>query len=129
MLMDINWKKNTALFLAGQAVSLFGTMIVQYAITWHITLKSQSGMMMAVFTVAGFLPMFFISPFSGVWIDRFNKKYIINMADGATAFASLVVAIFLMLGFESYIVLLVCAVVRAFGQGVQTPAAGAFICF
>ena len=127
MLMDINWKKNTALFLAGQAVSLFGTMIVQYAITWHITLKSQSGMMMAVFTVAGFLPMFFISPFSGVWIDRFNKKYIINMADGATAFASLVVAIFLMLGFESYIVLLVCAVVRAFGQGVQTPAAGAFI--
>jgi len=127
IIMDINWKKNTALFLVGQALSLFGTMIVQYAITWHITLKSQSGMMMAIFTVAGFLPMFFISPFAGVWIDRFNKKYIINIADGAIAFVSLIVAIFLMLGFESYMVLLVCAVVRAFGQGVQTPAVGAFI--
>ena len=76
--MEINWKKNTALFLIGQALSLLGTMVVQYAILWHITLRSQSGIMMTIFTIAGFLPMFFISPFAGVWSDRFNKKYIIN---------------------------------------------------
>jgi DHA3 family macrolide efflux protein-like MFS transporter len=125
--MEINWKKNTALFLIGQALSLFGTMIVQYAIVWHITLKTQSGTMMTLFTVAGFIPMFFISPFAGVWADRFNRKYIINIADGAIAVVSLIVAVFLMFGFDHIGILLVCAVVRSFGQGVQMPAVGAFI--
>ena len=40
--METNWKKNAALFLTGQALSLFGSMVVQYAIVWHITLKTQS---------------------------------------------------------------------------------------
>jgi DHA3 family macrolide efflux protein-like MFS transporter len=125
--VNIDWKKNTALFLAGQAVSFFGTMIVQYAIMWHIILKTQSGSMMTLFTVAGFLPMFFISPFAGVWADRFNRKYIINIADGAIAFVSLLAAIFIMTGVGDIGILLFCAVVRSFGQGVQTPAVGSFI--
>jgi DHA3 family macrolide efflux protein-like MFS transporter len=125
--MNINWKKNTALFLTGQALSLFGTMIVQYAITWHITLKTQSGSMMTLFTIAGFLPMFFISPFAGVWADRFNRKYIINIADGAIALVSLLAAVSIMVGVDSVGMLLCCAVIRAVGQGVQMPAVGAFI--
>jgi len=94
--METNWKKNAALFLTGQALSFFGTMIVQYAIFWHITLKSLSGNVMTLFVLVGFLPMFFISPFAGVWADRFNRKYIINIADGSIAVFSLVVAILLM---------------------------------
>ncbi|GAB6391617.1 MAG: MFS transporter/efflux transporter protein [Treponematales bacterium] len=125
--METTWKKNTALFLTGQAVSMFGSMVVQYAIVWHITLKTQSGSMMTLFTIAGFLPMFFISPFGGVWADRFNKKYIISISDGAIAFASLIVALFLLTGFDNTGILLGCAIVRSFGQGVQTPAAGALI--
>jgi DHA3 family macrolide efflux protein-like MFS transporter len=125
--MDIYWKKNTALFIIGQALSMFGTMVVQYAIIWHITLKTQSGSMMTLFTIAGFLPMFFISPLGGVWADRFNRKYIINIADGLIAFASLVVAVLIMSGIDHIGILLACAVIRSFGQGVQTPAVGAFI--
>jgi DHA3 family macrolide efflux protein-like MFS transporter len=125
--MNINWKKNTALFLTGQALSFFGTMVVQYAIMWHITLKTQSGSMITIFTAAGFLPMFFISPFAGVWADRFNRKYIINIADGAVAFVSLLAAVSLMAGVDSIAILLLCAIVRSFGQGVQMPAVGSFI--
>jgi DHA3 family macrolide efflux protein-like MFS transporter len=125
--MEINWKKNTALFLIGQALSIFGTMVVQYAILWHIVLKSQSGTMMMIFTIIGLFPMFFISPFAGVWSDRFNRKYIINIADGSIALFSLIVAISLILGIDSYVILFVCAFVRSLGQGVQTPAVVAFI--
>ncbi|MDR0407771.1 MAG: MFS transporter [Campylobacteraceae bacterium] len=126
--MNINWKKNTTLFLVGQALSLFGTMVVQFAILWHITLKTQSGTMMTVFTIAAFLPMFIISPVAGVWADRFNRKYIINIADGAVAFVSLLAAVFIVTGFESIIgILFVCTVIRSFGQGVQSPSVGAFI--
>ena len=125
--MEINWRRNTALFVAGQTLSLFGTLLVQYAILWHITLKTQSGTMMTVFTIAGFLPMFFISPFAGVWADRFNRKNIINIADGSIAFVCLIVAVFLFFGSDPIGILLICTVVRSFGQGAQMPAVSALI--
>lgn len=83
--------------------------------------------MMTIFTVAGFLPMFFISPFAGVWADKFNRKYLINIADGAIALFSLAVAIFFIFGIDNYEILLLCALVRSLGQGVQSPAVGALI--
>jgi DHA3 family macrolide efflux protein-like MFS transporter len=32
-----HWKRNTTLFLSGQTISLFGSMIVQYAVMWYVT--------------------------------------------------------------------------------------------
>jgi DHA3 family macrolide efflux protein-like MFS transporter len=71
--------------------------------------------------------MFFISPFGGVWADRFNRKLVINISDGAIAFVSLIVAVLLMMGYTHFSILLVCAAIRSLGQGVQTPAVGAVI--
>lgn len=122
-----NWKKNIALFMAGQGVSLFGSMLVHYAVMWHITLKTQSGLMMTLITVAGALPMFFISPFGGVWADRYNKKHIINIADAIIAVVTLIMAVVFSLGFDYTVLLLICLAVRAFGQGVQMPAVNALI--
>jgi DHA3 family macrolide efflux protein-like MFS transporter len=122
-----NWKKNTVLFLGGQALSMFGSMIVQYAIGWHLILKTGSGTMISLFAIAGFLPMFFISPFAGVWADRFNRKYLINISDGVIALASLIVAVLFFFGYEHIGILMACAALRSFAQGVQTPAVGAFI--
>jgi DHA3 family macrolide efflux protein-like MFS transporter len=122
-----NWKKNTALFLAGQGLSLFGSMLVQYAITWHVTLQTQSGSMMTLFIIAGILPMFFVSPFAGVWADRFNRKYLINGADAVIAVVSLIMAVCFFLGFNYIWLLFVCTALRAIGQGIQSPAVGAFL--
>ncbi|MDR2428850.1 MAG: MFS transporter [Candidatus Margulisbacteria bacterium] len=122
-----NWKKNTALFLSGQALSIFGSLIVQHAIGWHIVLKFQSGSLMTLYVFAAFLPMFLISPFGGVWADRFNRKHLINLADGVIALASLIAAVLFMFGFDHYGILLFFAIVRALGQGIQMPAVGAFI--
>jgi DHA3 family macrolide efflux protein-like MFS transporter len=57
--MNSNWKRNIILFLTSQTISLFGTSLVQYAIMWHITLTTQSGLMMTIAIVCGFLPTFF----------------------------------------------------------------------
>lgn len=37
------WKKNISIFLISQMISLIGSSLVQYAIMWYITLKTQSG--------------------------------------------------------------------------------------
>ena len=122
-----NWKRNTILFLTGQTVSLFGTMLVQYAIMWHIVLETQSGSMMTIYIIAGVLPTFFTSLFGGVWADRYNKKHLINIADGSIAIVSLAIAISLFAGYDSIILLFIAAAVRALGQGVQHPAVNSLI--
>lgn len=121
------WKRNATMFIGGQALSMFGSMLVQYAVVWHVTLKTQSGAMMTLFTIAAMLPMFFISPFGGVWADRYNRKYLINIADASIAFVTLLMAALFFIGYEHIELLLVCSVARGLGQGVQTPAVSALI--
>ena len=121
------WKKNIALFLTGQAVSLIGSSIVSYAIMWYVTLKTGSGTMMMIFTIAVMLPTFFIAPFGGVWADNFNRKILIILADGFIAAVTLVIATLYSLGIENLWILLLCSVARSLGQGVQMPAINSLI--
>lgn len=122
-----NWRRNAGFFIAGQFLSMFGSMLVSYAITWHITLKEQSGALIAVFTCAAMLPMVFISPFAGVWADRYNRKYLVNIADGAIAVITLAVAILYLSGVQSIWIMLIAVIARSVGQGVQQPAVSALI--
>ncbi len=125
--MSRNWKKDTTLFLSSQTISLFGTMLVQYAITWYITMKTQSGVMMTLSVVAGFLPTFFLAPFAGVWADRFDRKKLIIIADLSIAFTTLLAAIMFWMGTDAIWVLIFMSMIRAFGSAVQSPAVNAFI--
>ncbi len=122
-----NWLKNIVLFLSGQTISLFGTALVQYAIMWHITLSTESGVMMTISIVCGFLPTFFLSPFAGVWADRFNRKHLIILSDSFIALATLVLAILFLNGYDSIWLLFVTSAIRALGTAVQTPAVGAIL--
>ena len=60
------WQRTVALFLTGQAITLFGTMITGYAISWYVTLQTQSGLVIALFSVAMMVPMALSSPLGGV---------------------------------------------------------------
>lgn len=122
-----NWRRNAGFFIGGQFVSMFGSMLVQYAITWHITLETQSGVWMTLFTCAGLLPMVIISPFAGVWADRYSRKYLINISDGAIAVVTLILAIAFITWGENIPLMLVIVVIRGFGQGIQSPAVSSLI--
>ena len=115
------------LFLGSQTLSLLGTSLVQYAIFWYITLTTQSGATMTVYIICGFLPTFFLSPFAGVWADRFSRRRLIAASDAAIAAATLVLALLFMAGYDSLWLLYVMAAVRAAGSGVQGPAVSALI--
>ena len=39
-----HWLRNVVLFLSGQTVSLLGSMLVQYAVFWYLTITYQSGL-------------------------------------------------------------------------------------
>jgi MFS transporter, DHA3 family, macrolide efflux protein len=122
-----HWKRDIIIFLSSQTFSLFGSALVQYAIMWYVTLTTKSGMMMTLFIVCGFIPTFLLSPFAGVWADRFNRKKLIMIADAMIAIVTLLLAITFMLGYDEIWLLFVIAAVRALGAGIQTPAVGAIL--
>ncbi|WP_195575215.1 MFS transporter [Paenibacillus sp. 1001270B_150601_E10] len=121
------WKKKTALFLTAQTISLLGSSLVQYAIIWHITLLTSSGAMLTLSTICGFLPQILISLFAGVWIDRYNRKRMIMLADGAIAAATLVLALLFLAGYNEIWLLYPILLIRAAGTGIQVPAVNALI--
>jgi len=45
------WKKNVAVFLVGQTITTFGSLLVQYALLWHLTLTTKSGVVLALAAV------------------------------------------------------------------------------
>lgn len=125
--MEYRWKKNTAIFLISQAISLFGSSLVQYAITWHITLTTKSGVYATLAILCGFLPTFLLSPFAGVWADRYNRKILIVLADGGIALSTLVLAVLWMGGYQEIWLLLAVMAVRAFGSAIQQPCINAML--
>ena len=125
-----NWKRRTLLFLSSQCITLFGSMIVQMAIIWYVTLKTSSGGWVAAFTICSYLPQFLISFFAGVWADRYSRKKLILLADGVITIATLIMFVIMPM-FSSDLVLLsallIISIVRSIGAGIQTPAVNAVI--
>jgi len=121
------WRRDAAIFLTSQTITLFGSMIVQYAIMWHLTLVTKSGSVMALAAAFGFLPQAVVSVFGGVWADRLNRKMLIIGADAMIATATLALALLMLAGFDDLRLIYVALVIRSVGAGVQMPAVSALL--
>ena len=125
-----SWKRQTVLFLMSQCITLFGSMIVQMAVIWYVTLETSSGAWIAAFSVCSYLPQFLISFIGGVWADRYSRKRMIILADGMIAAATLVMVFMMpLISSENGLLtaLLVMSVIRSLGAGIQMPAVSAVI--
>lgn len=121
------WKKKVTVFLVGQTISTFGSFLVQYAIMWHLTLTTKSGLVLALAAIFGFLPQAIVSIFAGVWADRVNRKIMILVSDSMIALATLVLALFMLSGVDDLWLIFLVMAVRSIGAGFQMPAISALI--
>ncbi|WP_262406179.1 MFS transporter [Protaetiibacter sp. SSC-01] len=123
----VGWRRDTAIFLSGQTVSMFGSMLVQYAIMWHLTLETKSGVVLMASAVFGMLPQAIVSIFGGVWADRLNRKTLIIAADASIAVTTVVLAVFMMSGYQELWLIYLTLAIRSTGAGIQSPAVMALI--
>ena len=119
--------KKVAIFLAGQTITTFGSYLVQYAIMWHLTLETKSGLVLAMAAVFGFLPQAIVSIFAGVWADRVNRKIMIIVSDSTIALATLGLALLMFSGVDDLWLIFLVMAVRSVGAGVQMPAISALL--
>ena len=66
--------RNFRLFFIGQTLSMTGTWMQHIAISWLMYRLTGSAFMLGLTGFALQIPMLLVSPFAGVWVDRFNRR-------------------------------------------------------
>lgn len=121
------WIRRVVLLLTGQAFSLLGSNIVQYAIWWWIVLQTKTGSAMLLATLFGVVPQAIVSICGGSWADRHSRKLLIMLPDMVIAVVTVVLSLSFAMGWASLTMIFVVLFIRSAGGGVQTPAVQSFI--
>lgn len=86
---ESNWKLPFFTIWIGQAFSLLGSGVVQFALVWWLTIETQSATVLAGATLVAMLPQIVLGPLAGPLVDRWNRRLILIAADGFIALVTL----------------------------------------
>ena len=93
--MTSSWQRRFFTFWFAQALSMIGSNLAQFAITWWMTKATGSATVLATATLFAILPGVLLGPLAGVFVDRWNRRAIMLVADGVGALsAALLVLLF-----------------------------------
>ncbi len=120
-----NWAGRFFTIWTGQALSLFGSALVQFALIWWLTQKSGSATVLAIAVMVGMLPQILIGPFAGALVDRWNRRLIMITADATIAAFSLLLAYLFATGRVQIWHIYAIMAVRALGGAFHFPAMAA----
>lgn len=84
-----NWRIPFFTIWSGQAASLLGSSIAQFALIWWLTDRTGSATVLAMASLAGLIPGIVLGPLAGAYIDRWNRSRTMIVADALIALASL----------------------------------------
>jgi len=110
------------IFWTGQALSLVGSILVQFVLIWWLTESSGSATVLAFASMMEVLPRIFISPIAGALVDRWNRRTIMIVADSLIALALIVLMILYALDAIQIWHIYVVLFLRAIGGAFHWPA-------
>ena len=117
-----NWAGPFFTIWTGQAFSLLGSRLVQFALIWWLTRTTGSATVLATASLVALLPQVILGPVVGALVDRWNRRLVMLVADSVVAIATLLLAFLFWHGsiqiWQVYLLLLV----RAIGGGFHWPA-------
>lgn len=125
--VSVQWKRNIALFLTGQGISMFGSMLVQFGIMWYLTLETQSATLVTLYAIFAFGPQGILSLVGGTLADRINRKLLIMVPDAIMALVTLGLALAFAAGHTDLWILYTVVTIRSIMAGFQGPAVSALI--
>ncbi len=116
------WKPRFFAIWGGQAFSLFGSQLVQFALVWWLTAGTGSGVVLATASLAALIPGVALGPFIGTLVDRWDRRRTMIMADAVVAAAALVLAILFALDVVRIWHIYAILAIRSIGSTFHWPA-------
>jgi DHA3 family macrolide efflux protein-like MFS transporter len=117
-----SWKRTFFVIWIGQAFSLIGSNLVQFALVWWLTKTTGSPAVLATATFVALLPNVFLGPFAGALVDRWNRRKVMILADASIAFATLGLVILFWSGYIQIWHVYIVMFIRALGSSFHWPA-------
>ena len=90
--------RNYRLFFVGQCISLIGTWMQQVALSWLIYRLTGSALLLGTVAFINQIPSFLISPFAGVFTDRFERRRIMLITQALCMVEALALAFLALIG-------------------------------
>ena len=117
-----NWAARFFAIWGGQAFSLFGSALVQFALVWYLTKQTGSATVLAGAMLVAMLPQIALGPFAGALVDRWNRRVIMMAADGGIALSTLVLVYLFASGQVEVWHIYAILMVRSLGGAFHFPA-------
>ena len=112
------WKASFFTLWTGQAFSLLGSQLVQFALIWWLTKTTGKATVLATASLVGLLPQVVIGPLAGALVDRWNRRRVMIVADSLIALSTLVLVVLFNLGivqvWHIYLVMFIRATLGGF---------------
>ena len=78
---NIPWKTRFFTIWGGQAISIIGSQLVQFALIWYLTVQTGSATVLATASLVGLLPNVILGPFICTLVDRWDRRRIMLVSD------------------------------------------------
>ena len=96
--------------------------MVRFALIWWLTEQSGSATVLMTATLVSMLPTIFVAPFAGALVDRWNRRWVMIVADGSIALLTALLALLYWLQVEQIWHVYVILFLRSLGGVFQGPA-------
>ncbi|MDX1416760.1 MAG: MFS transporter, partial [Candidatus Promineifilaceae bacterium] len=121
---NIPWKTRFFTIWGGQALSIIGSQLVQFALIWYLTVQTGSATILATATLVGLLPNVILGPFIGTLVDRWDRRRIMLVADTMITLATICLAVMFALDavavWQIYVVMFIRALFGSFHSNAMT---------
>ena len=119
------WKAPFFTIWGGQALSLLGSQLVQFALIWYLTVETGSATVLATASLVGLVPHVVLGPFVGTLVDRWNRRRLILIADSVITIATIVLAVLFALDIVAIWHIYLVMFIRSLAGGFHGHAMGA----
>ena len=117
-----NWKRTFAVIWSGQLISVLSSSVVGYAVIFWLSLSTGSAEVLALAAIAGNLPQSLLGMLIGVYIDRWDRKRTMILADAFIALCTLLLALLFRLGIAEMWHIYLLLACRSAGSAFHMPA-------
>jgi MFS family permease len=119
--------RNYRLFFCGQGLSLIGTWMTQVATSWLIYRLTNSPWLLGLVTFSGQIPTFFIAPFAGVWVDRWDRHRILVITQTLSMLESFALAFVVFTGHSNVWTIVGLTMFQGIVNAIDMPARQTFL--
>ena len=106
---------------SAQLFSIMGSAVVNFAITWWITVLTGSATLLSIGIFIYVLPMAFLTPVAGVLADRWSRKKLVAIADSLQALTTVWIILLFTFGVANPVVVMVITGFRGIFQSFHVP--------